>query len=157
MNNVSSHLVFIGLIIVLFSACDNNRVFEEYKEIPQSVWNKDSILVFDIPISDTLQNQNLYINTRNDIDYSYSNLWLFITINQPGEIALTDTFEVALAMPNGKWLGEGFGGIKTQQVSYKKNVYFPVSGDYKIEIQHGMRDELLEGITDIGFRVEKAD
>jgi gliding motility-associated lipoprotein GldH len=104
-----------------------------------------------------LKNHNLYINVRNNINYKFSNLWLFIKINQPGQIAVTDTFELALALPNGKWLGEGFGGIKTQQISYKNNVFFPVPGDYRIDIQHGMRDELLDGIIDIGFRVEKVD
>ncbi|NQU52606.1 MAG: gliding motility lipoprotein GldH [Bacteroidetes bacterium] len=157
MKKVRSQISLLALVLILFSACDNNRVFEEYKEVPQWGWEKDSLMVFEIPITDTLQNHNLYINVRNNVDYKYSNLWLFIKINQPGQIAVTDTFELALAFPNGKWLGDGFGGIKTQQVSYKSNVFFPVSGNYKIDVQHGMREELLEGITDIGFRVEKAE
>lgn len=157
MKTVRFQIITLGLMLLLFSACDNNRVFEEYKKVPQAGWSKDSLVVFDIPILDTLQNHNLCINVRNDINYNYSNLWLFIKINQPGQIAVTDTFELALALPNGKWLGEGFGGIKTHQVFYKRNVFFPVSGNYEIDIQHGMRDEFLEGITDIGFRVEKVD
>ena len=155
MKTVRFQITIFGLMLVLFSACDNNRVFEEYKKVSQAGWNKDSLMVFEIPVTDTLQTHNLYINVRNDINYKYSNLWLFIKINQPGQIAVTDTFELALALPNGKWLGEGFGGIKNQQISYKKNVFFPVPGNYKIDIQHGMREEPLEGITDIGFRVEK--
>lgn len=157
MKKMRFQITLLGLIIMLFSACDNNRVFEEYKEVPRTGWNKDSLVVFEIPITDTLQNHNLYINVRNNINYKYSNLWLFIKINQPGQIAITDTFELALALSDGKWLGEGFGGIKTQQISYKKNVFFPVPGNYKIDIQHGMREELLEGITDIGFRIERVE
>ncbi len=155
MRKIGFQLLFFGLILTLISACDKNRVFEAYKEIPQSGWHKDSLVVFTIPVTDTLQNYNLYINVRNDIEYNYSNLWLFIEITQPGEIAITDTLDLLLADPTGKWMGEGFGGIKTRQVIYKSGVYFPVSGEYKINIQHGMREELLERITDIGFRVEK--
>jgi gliding motility-associated lipoprotein GldH len=83
-------------------------------------------------------------------------LWLFIKIIQPGDTtAVRDTFEFTLADPTGKWLGEGFGGVKTNEMLFKRNVYFPVSGIYEIQIQHGMRGKLLEGITEVGFRVEK--
>lgn len=149
-------LLSISVLLSLF-ACDNNRVFEAYEKIPETGWNKDSLVVFPFQITDTQQNNNLYISIRNDIKYKYSNLWLFIKIEEPGKIAVADTFEVVLADPTGKWLGEGFGGIKTQQVLYKRNVYFPETGEYKVIIQHGMRDEMLQEITDVGLRVEKAE
>ena len=157
MKNIKLQFLLIVLIAILFSACDTNVVFEKYNNIPQSGWHKDSLVVFSVPITDTLQNHNLLLNIRNDIEYNYSNLWLFVNISQPGETAVTDTFEVMLADRAGKWLGEGFGGIKTRQVPYRSSVYFPVSGEYKISIQHGMRDEILEAITDVGIRVEKAN
>ncbi len=155
MRKITFHLLLFVLLLLLNGACDSNRVFEAYSKIPQVGWHKDSLVVFTIPVTDTLQNNNLYINIRNNMKYRYSNLWLFVTINQPGEIAVTDTFELLLAEPSGRWLGEGFGGIKTRQVIYKSGVFFPVSGEYEIAIGHGMRDELLKGITDVGFRIEK--
>ncbi len=150
-------LFIIGLFLTAISACDNKRIFEEYHPIYKGNWHKDSTVVFNIPVTDTLQNHNLYINIRNDINYQYSNLWLFVKVEQPGGMAIKDTFEMVLAEPSGKWLGEGFGGLKTRQAIYRSNVYFPNSGEYKIFIQQGMREELLEGINDVGFRVEKAN
>jgi len=142
------------IIIIIFS-CNNGGFFGEYKTIPHAMWHRDSLVVFQIPVSDTLQNHNLYIDVRNDIDYKYSNLWLFIEIIQPGDTkAVIDTFEVTLADPTGKWLGHGFGGVKTNEILFKPNVYFPVSGNYEIQIKQGMRGKQLEGITEIGFRVE---
>ena len=149
--------VIIGLLLVILSACDANRVFDEYQPIFEESWHKDSSLVFTIPITDTIQNHNLYLNVRNDINYGFSNLWLFIDIEQPNGIARRDTFEMALANPSGKWLGEGFGGYKTRQSIYRRNVFFPNSGDYKISIQQGMRPTQLEGISDVGLRVEKME
>ena len=157
MKKTGHQFLIISFILIFISSCDNNRVFEAYKEIPESNWNKDSLVTFDIPVTDTIQNHNLYLNVRNDISYNFSNLWLFIEINEPGGTAVTDTLEVLLADQSGRWLGDGFGGIKNQQIAYKGNVFFPASGEYKIVIQHGMREEPLKGITDIGFRVEKAD
>ncbi len=150
-----THLLLFIFIPFLFFNCDRSRVFEAYKKLPKTGWHKDSLLTFPVQIDNTVQTNNLYINVRNDIKYKYSNLWLFIKIEEPGKTAVADTFEVVLANPAGKWLGDGFGGIKTKQVLYKRNVYFPKAGEYKVTIQHGMRNKVLKGITDIGFRVEK--
>ena len=155
MKRIKSYTFFLfGILLIIFSACDRNRVFEEYKPIPDSVWSQDSLMQFTVPVSDTLQYHNLYINVRNGVSYSYSNLWLFIEIVQPDGKAVKDTFEITLADPSGKWLGDGFGGLKTLQTVYRRNVYFPISGEYKITIQQGMREENLSGISDIGLRVE---
>ena len=105
----------------------------------------------------TVQNYNLYINIRNDINYGYSNLWLFVDIEQPDGASICDTFEMVVADASGKWLGEGFGGLKTRKAVYRSNVYFPHSGKYKVSVQQGMRENKLEGISDVGFRVEKME
>lgn len=151
------HLIFLCILMAFFASCDRTLVFEKNLTIAKNGWDKDSVITFNIPITDTLQNNNFYINVRNDIKYKYSNLWLFIEIDQPGSNTVTDTFEITLADPTGKWLGEGFGGLKNRQVIYKRNVYFPVSGEYKISIRQGMRENLLKGITDIGVRLEKQE
>jgi gliding motility-associated lipoprotein GldH len=148
----------LGVCFLLISvlACNTGGTFGKYKTIPKAVWNRDSLVVFQIPVSDTVQRHNLFLNVRNDIEYKYSNLWLFVEIIQPGDTtAVIDTFEFTLADQTGKWLGHGFGGVKTNEALFKRNVYFPVAGNYELKIQHGMRGKLLEGITDIGFRLEK--
>jgi gliding motility-associated lipoprotein GldH len=148
---------FAGCVfLIAIQACNKGGIFNEYKTIPQAVWNRDSLVQFQVPVADTLQRHNLFIGVRNDIEYKYSNLWLFVEIVQPGDTtAVKDTFEFTLADPSGKWLGSGFGGVKTNEILFRNNVYFPVAGQYNVKIQHGMRGKLLEGITDIGFRVEK--
>lgn len=149
-------LLVTGIFLMVLISCDSNLIFEKYKSIPKSEWHKDSLVVFNIPVSDTADKQNLLIDIRNEITYNYSNLWLFIeTVKPDGEVA-TDTFGMTLASPTGKWLGEGFGKRRTRQVMYKRNVNFSEPGEYKVKIQQGMRDVILEGITDVGFRVEKA-
>ncbi len=148
---------FLAVLVILISifACSNSVVFGEYKTIPRAMWHRDSMIVFHIPVTDTLQNHNLFIDVRNDIEYKYSNLWLFIDIIQPDDsTAVTDTLEVTLADPTGKWLGKGFGGIKTSETLFRENVFFPVAGNYEIQIKQGMRGQRLEGITEVGFRME---
>ena len=147
-------MVCASLFFIL--SCNMGGVSGEYRSIPKSDWNRDSVVVFQIPVTDTVQRHNIFLNVRNDIEYKYSNLWLFVEIIQPGDsTAVIDTFEFTLADQTGKWLGHGFGGVKTNEMLFKSNVYFPVSGIYGLQIQHGMRGKLLNGITEIGYRLEK--
>lgn len=77
---------------------------------------------------------------------------------------MKDTLEYQMAKPNGELLGEGITDIKENKLWYKghENPFvFEESGDYKINIQHAMRNngdvngvDKLEGITDVGFRIE---
>lgn len=148
-------LFWIGLFFIAITSCDNKRIFDDYQKIPDMVWNKDSVFTFNFNVTSSMINHNLYLNVRNKINYSYSNLWLFVEVVEPNGKATKDTFEITLAEPSGKWLGEGFGGIKTSQVIFRRNVVFNETGKYEVKIQQGMRDENLEGISDIGFRLEK--
>lgn len=149
-------IMIVAFLPVLF-ACRQNLVFEQYQNISDQKWYKDSVLVFNVAIEDTTQNNNFIINVRNDVDYQYSNLWLFLSIEQPDGKILDDKFEVALADPSGQWLGNGFGGLKTREAVYRRNIFFPVSGEYKIRIQQGMREDYLKGISDIGVRIEAVE
>jgi len=142
--------LFIGII-----ACDQKKVFEAYHQIDEKGWNKDSVVVFNVHLTDTIKNHNLYVNIRNKGNYAYSNIYLFLTIGSPDGAMRTDTIEFTLADPSGKWRGSGIGGLHDNQIPYKSSVYFPHKGDYKFMIKQGMRDNVLPGIRDVGFRVEK--
>lgn len=153
--------LLILLLAFIFTSCDSDRVFDDYKSLPNQ-WNKDSILTFNLENIDTLQSYNLFINVRNNNDFEYSNLFLISEIQFPQGKVITDTLEYEMAAPNGKWLGTGFGDVKENKLWYKENVQFPESGKYKVSIKHAMRKngneqgiENLKGITEIGFRIEK--
>lgn len=148
-------VILFLLTIVSFTACDRTRVFESYHEIDGTGWNKDSVVTFKFTIEDTIQGHNLYINLRNKGNYPNSNIWLFLSVDSPDGTTLSDTIEFTLADPTGKWLGSGLGDLFDNQIIYRSNIYFPQTGAYLFNIQHGMRSEILEGIRDIGIRVEK--
>ncbi|WP_299185964.1 gliding motility lipoprotein GldH [uncultured Aquimarina sp.] len=154
-------LTLLFLFIVL-SSCDDTRVFDEYKTVSSS-WEKDEKVTFDLPILDSLQTYDLFINLRNTNDYRYSNIFLISEMEFPNGKIVTDTLEYDMAASNGEWLGTGFSDVKENKLWYKENVNFNENGIYKITLQHAMRKNgetfgisSLEGITDIGFRIEFA-
>jgi len=156
LNHLITAIIWLLITFVTMVSCDSQRIFDTYKRLPESGWHTDSLQLFTFDIASTTQNHNLYFNIRNDRSYGFSNLWLFVKIFPPEGDLITDTIQVLLAHPDGKWMGKGFSGIYTNQKPYRAHVYFPVEGKYTIQIQHGMRPKVLEGLTDIGIRVEKA-
>lgn len=148
---------------IVFSSCDSNRVFDEYKSVSNQ-WNKDSIISFNVTPPDSINSYNLFVNLRNNNDYKYSNLFLIVEMNYPNGKTIKDTLEYKMADPTGKLLGTGFTDVKENKLWYKgydQPFKFNETGEYKINIQHAMRQngqvsgiDNLEGITDIGFRIE---
>lgn len=138
-------------------SCDDNAVFEQTTGIPEATWSSDHKLSFDFTIDDTLTNHNFYINVRNSGDYPYSNLYLFVVTEFPNGKSAKDTVECILADNTGRWLGTGLGDLVDHQIMFKYQRRFPLMGDYKMELQHAMRMDPLEGISDAGVRIEIAE
>jgi len=152
---------FILLTVITFSSCDKKRVFDEYKTVG-SAWHKDSIITFDLPILDSTKRYNLFINLRDNNNYQYNNLFLIVSIEKPNGYTKVDTLEYQMVSPDGTILGEGFTDIKESKLFYKEKVRF--RGKYKVSIKQAVREtgkvpgvELLEGITDVGLRIEKIE
>jgi len=67
-----------------------------------------------------------------------------------------------MANPDGSLLGEGFTDIKESKLFYKDKI--KLNGISKVHIKQAVRENgkipgvaELEGITDVGFRIEKID
>ena len=158
---MQNKFLLVSIVVVfLFVSCDSNRVFDEYKSVPNH-WQKDNIVEFEFTPTDTLSSYNLFINIRNTNDYKFNNLFLIAEIDFPNGKSEVDTLEYKMAQPNGELLGSGFTDVKENKLWYKENFTFNESGSYKIKVQHAMREngsidgvDVLEGVTDIGFRIE---
>ncbi|MFV0565945.1 MAG: gliding motility lipoprotein GldH [Flavobacteriaceae bacterium] len=151
-------LLFAALLVV---ACDSKRVLDHYKTVPNQ-WHKDSIVSFNFTPPDSTNAYNLFINLRNTNAYKYSNLFLIVEMAFPHGKTIKDTLEYKMAEPSGKLLGTGITDTKENKLWYKEGVVFNESGLYQINIQQAMRENgkvegvtQLEGITDVGFRIEK--
>lgn len=160
MPNKFSWILLMTFFLAL--SCDSNQIFDEYQSVP-SHWSKDDLISFNVTPPDSTNTYNLFINIRNTNAYKFSNLFLITEMNFPHGKTVTDTLEYQMAKPNGELLGEGFTDVKENKLWYKEGVKFDEVGPYTITIQHAMRNngevngvDVLEGITDVGFRIEPA-
>ena len=94
---------------------------------------------------------------RNTSNYAYRNLYLFIEMTSPSNKYFVDTVEVYLADSKGKWTGSGIGNVWQNQVPLLQNVKLKEIGKYSVNINQGMRHEVLDAINDVGIRVEIAN
>jgi gliding motility-associated lipoprotein GldH len=142
-------------LVVMMSACNSNAVFDETRPLPQKSWEQNETMIFEVPIRDTLSAYKFYVNVRHSLDYRYSNLYLFIDTHFPDGRYARDTVECRLADPAGKWYGKGITNFRYNQILLRSYLRFPKAGIYRFELEQAMREKELEGIKEIGIRIEK--
>jgi gliding motility-associated lipoprotein GldH len=149
------------LVAILLFSCDKKRLFDEYKSVG-SAWHKDSIITFDLPVLDSTKRYDLFVNLRDNNNYPFNNLFLIVAIEMPNGFTKVDTLEYQMANPDGTLLGNGFTDIKESKLYLKEGVKF--RGKYKVHIKQAVREsgkipgvQELEGITDVGIRIEQKD
>jgi gliding motility-associated lipoprotein GldH len=159
---VRTSLLFLGLLICCAS-CDKNGVFDEYKSVGNA-WHKDSIVHFNLPKLEADKKYNLFLNIRDNKDYPFDNLFVIVSLEQPNRKVLVDTLEYKMAHPDGSLMGDGFSDVKENKLFYKEKFTFDQKGNYKVHIQHALREtgkvpgvERLNGITEVGFRIETTE
>ena len=152
-NRFSFVLVMTFLLLLL--SCNSSVVYTNSQAIHKETWTLTDIPTFMVPITDTVNSNNVLFTIRSGSSYPFRNIFLFVTTTSPDGKQITDTLQYNLADEKGKWYGKGFGDIHELNLPYKSNIFFPVKGIYEFKIQHGMRIENLKGVYDIGLKIEK--
>jgi len=151
--SVIGHLSLVICLILgcmAFTSCRRNIIYSQFRAMPCNQWHQDSVQTFDYTIADTSADYQMLVYVRHTERYPYQNMWLFT-----GDSAHQDTIEFYLADDRGQWLGNKRNGFIEMPVLYEENYHFSDTGTYHLTIQHGMRDSVLRGITDVGLEVVK--
>jgi gliding motility-associated lipoprotein GldH len=164
MLKIISNKIVLKLAALLFIlvSCDSKGIYDEYTSINGGKWNINDPITYKFEVKDTLAKRNLFINIRNNNKYEYSNLFLITKMSFPDGNRIIDTLEYDMADKNGVFLGKGFSELKENKLFYKEQILFPIQGTYTLNIFQAMRKggevngiNELEGIVNVGFRIEK--
>lgn len=153
-NRQLNKLLSLLVITVILVSCGHNKAYYyEFRELSKEGWAVNDLCKYETELNDTTQAYNIYIDVRHQGNYPYQNLWLFVSRMSPDSTIVNDTIACDLADYSGKWLGKGSGSVYLFSVPYTQ---FDVkaSGKYVFGIRHGMRNEILKGISAIGLRIE---
>ncbi|MEN8790540.1 MAG: gliding motility lipoprotein GldH [Flavobacteriaceae bacterium] len=154
----------IIVVLLLFISCSDTLVYSEYKATTNGVWDKDDVKKFEVSSLDSIHPHDIYIMVRNDNTFPFSNLFLIADIQTPDDQITRDTLEFEMALPDGRWLGKGYGSVVENKLWYKENIVFSSPGVYTIRLVHAMRQNgqveginNLKGITDVGIEIERRE
>mgnify|MGYP003418919651 CR=1 FL=1 len=148
-------IILISLIATVSSSCaKKNVIFDETVVIPNAVWDNTELPYFDVKVENTLSAYNFFVNIRHLENYKYSNFYMFLHTTFPNGNQTHDTIECIFAYPDGRWIGDGSGSMRDLKILLNNNLRFPIKGNYHFEIEQAMREPVLEGITDVGLRIE---
>lgn len=145
----------VTMMMLLLTACDPARVFDENRNIEHDSWYYKNRIPFDVRISDTSKFYNVYVNLRVNADYKYSNIFMWVHTTNPDKKTDQRRIEIRLADESGKWLGSGLGDLYDYQFPAFRKVKFPQQGFYRFELEQNMRDDTLMHIKSAGIRVEE--
>jgi gliding motility-associated lipoprotein GldH len=146
--------VFFIATCLLFS-CGKDTVYNEYQPVNNKTWNRQDVYFFNFQIKDASIAYNVSLQLRNNDQYPYQNLWIFKEETQPSGVSVKDTIEYMLADDFGKWTGNGIT-LYQSRINLRNNYHFPDTGKYTISVMHGMRDDNLKGIENVGLLIEKS-
>lgn len=142
----------------MVAACTTMPVYYEYRSIDGMTWRKTDTLVYSASLPDTGQaDLSAWIEIRHRGNYPYRNLSVRIarTLATSTDTTLqTDTLRLILANNEGQWYGKGLANIF--QLTAKAgglHTVTPATIDFKVT--PALSDSLLEGISDIGIRLER--
>lgn len=154
--------VIITLFLVCFflgvhTSCRNDEVYYQFHEIKNQKWSKYDTLYFHV--DSTLVNPSakydITVELTNSFDYPYRNIWLYSQDNINDTIFRNYSAQHLLADEFGKWYGSGFGALYQLSLPYRTSVYFQEKRNYCIKLVHGMREEPLNGIENVGIRIKE--
>ena len=150
---LKKYFLFIVVATFIFVACEPNTLYRKDKSLDNKTWHYKDIVKFNVPINDTVGKYNFFINIRNSSDYSFMNLFVFMTTLYPDGNISKDTIEFILSRPDGKWLGKG-RNIIDNKILLKQNMTFGQAGIYSFEFVQAMRVDELKGVEDFGIQIE---
>ncbi len=157
--------VKMSCLIILFllsclSSCDEATVYHKYQAIPDNAgWHREDSLFFYFPQNLLPMEYALEIGVRNTCMYPYKDIWLAVTEVKGDSVweSTTDTLHLYLTDEEGRWNREGSVGGYYQStfVCDRPLVVAADSVGRGMCVVHIMRDNPLQGISDVGIRLLK--
>ena len=142
----------IILCSITLVSCEEKAIINKYQFIDDCLWNKHDVYYFSVNIKDTSTPYDVLLNIRNNPLYSYQNVWVTCTMEQPIGPLERKKLACAFTDKQNRWLGSGISLFQNEFI-LKKEYTFTHKGTYTFSFKHLMQDSILSGIQEIGFEI----
>lgn len=145
------------LAAICFTACDDDYLFKEKKEIQGGRWSYADSLSYTISVADTAALYNLYIEFEHADTFPTQNLYLKLHTRFPDGKTVHKQRSFEFFDFEGNPIGKCSGGRCTVKALLQNNLYFNQIGDYVIGLEQFTRINPLPGIAGISLLLEKTE
>jgi gliding motility-associated lipoprotein GldH len=151
------HIIFfVFFIVTAASSCAENAFYDQTYDFKNETWKDLDTALFELDVQNTEINYNFFLTLRTTKNYKFSNLWVKIIIEAPDKSKSVMAQRIDIANPDGSWKGRVSGSIVENRLHYKTNA-FPLTGKYTFKIVQAVNQESIDGVLDIGMRIEEID
>lgn len=137
---------------VFLQSCMDHHIADVNMAVQENSWAYAKSLKTAFEISNTKTSYRVNFKLRHTQDYRYANLYILMHLKGKG-LNKSTRYQFKLANLNGEWRGQGSGDIFSYTFPLLTDFRFVQPGKYEIEIEQNMRDNPLQGISDIGVSV----
>lgn len=143
------------LLLSIMLACNNSRDFYNLRTFENYKWDKSDKVNFEFYVDDINKKYNMFLNLRYIQGFPYKYLHLIISITEPNGKIKTNDVTIEIISDKKEYIGDGAGSY--WDLDYPVPDYqFTQKGEYKISIEHAMRDDILNMINEIGISIYAA-
>jgi gliding motility-associated lipoprotein GldH len=142
---------------LLLAACNwTTGVFEKNQPFASHEWASSVKPDIAFEITDTISLYNIYIALRHTDAYHFNNMYVRVTVKEPGEMqGRTGDYDLQLATNGKGWIGTAMDDIYDVRLLIQPKTRFRKTGTYHITLEQLMREDPLKSILSAGLRVER--
>ncbi len=134
---------------------DNTTLLHQYQPVPQEGWSSQSRPSFVIDSVETAGDYTLSVELRTTTMVPFQTIYVAVEqqLENP-EAAYTDTVAVTLTDTRGNLNGEGVN-LYSVEAAVGHSFHYSRGQTVNITLRHLMRQEQIEGIKDVGIRLQR--
>jgi gliding motility-associated lipoprotein GldH len=166
---------FIGVLaLFLLCACEQPVLYERSYTFKKNTWEQNVKPRFVFELKEVKKEHVFVMTLRTTTDYKYNNLWVFLNTKNPKGETTREPIEIAVAHPDGSWIGKKTGTIVETEVVFIRSTEgqfevferpgFPPrmlkcsladAGKYTFMIEQGITQMAIDEVLDLTLLIDK--
>lgn len=154
--NLLKHNIFTILAVALtLASCNRPMIYSHYENVNTEGWERSEYKEFSVKIPED-GTYSETIGLRATRAYPFTDITIIVSQHiLPSDTSHSDTLNIAITDQEGN--EQGLGIIHRQIDVPLSTIPLHKNDSLHISIRHFMRKEVLPGITDIGFSMERTN
>jgi len=149
-------IFFLPLIVFTLIACNENRLINQYENIPLLNWEKGYDLSYALNIEDVAAKYKVMIGLRHTSGIGFGEILVHLKMTTPsGEVVETPYILEIRDKDTGELKGSAMGDITDIEIPVEASYTFPEAGNYQFEISQQMEQDAVGGVMEVGLVIDK--